>query len=80
MSTTKHYWGMGMADYNHIRAYKVIIYRRKMGYLKDKKCQSCGSDYMGTASSKYCLTCKVDIMDEQKKHYSIKWRGRHESL
>lgn len=47
-----------------------------MGFYKDKVCQHCGSDYSGTASSKYCLICKVDIMEQRLKESNVKYRER----
>lgn len=53
-----------------------------MGFYKDKVCQSCGTGYMGTASSKYCIECKVDIMDQRNREANIKYKEkkRHEGI
>lgn len=53
-----------------------------MGMYKDKVCQACGGDYSGTASSKYCLVCKVDIMEQRLRESNAKYRERkkNESL
>lgn len=47
-----------------------------MGFYKEKTCQHCGGNYSGTASSRYCLECKVDIMAQQKKESTARWKER----
>lgn len=53
-----------------------------MGFYKDKVCQHCGNDYSGTASSKYCLICKVDIMDQRNKEANARYKEKkkHENI
>lgn len=37
---------------------------------KPKVCMKCGTDYVGTASSKYCLDCRADLLDNREKFYA----------
>jgi hypothetical protein len=51
-----------------------------MGFYRDKKCQKCGDEYYGTASSRYCLTCKTDKLLAKEKESLIKLKEYYAHL
>jgi len=43
---------------------------------KTKTCERCNEQYTGTASSKYCITCKDVIISERKVKYFAQRKAR----